>query len=696
MTTLAHKKPRRKNIQHSDPGKILDLVMSLTDDTCSEIQIKINTYLTEECEAELVVPVIVHRERKEAFIEVVGIAALQRKMKIHLSSKLIDTLKTNVEQTDLLSNFGEDFQSILIPVASLDTLLKIAMDQAKQLTKAEQCIVWLVDVDNMQLYESCSTYKDESSGRRFPLGMGIAGEVIKTGGLINTRVPQEHPAYNPAIDGIPNLECSVKFQRIARTVGRFPSTPQRAIIPPQMGSSRAHRSRERGSGLQNILCFPIREQTGIIGVGQLINKITDPYFDGMDEEMALAFSIYCGVCILHSVVYQKIQEAHIRNALANELIMYHMKVTDAEVSRMLACTGFHQHPHVTTLHFNPRALPLRELPCYAAKMFADLGYDEKFNIKPPKISRFILYVKKGYRDVPYHSWTHAFNVGQWAFAALMNYKLVAHGYFTDLQALMYLVAAFMHDIDHRGTTNSFQIHGETTLAALYSSEGSVMERHHLAQAMCILNTEGCDILESLPRRDYDRAIMMLRDNILATDLANYFKNFDEYKIVSMDYQKSNRTHFAALQALLMNAADLGDQLKDWGCVKKTAAAVLTEFFKQGELEKMRGDSPTSAMDSDKCFIPELEIQFLQTICLPLYDLIGKIIPKAAVCTKIIENHMERWEASKPVFAEVPLTAGLSVLLSPELDTLIEINLKEAGKGDLMESETIPDTNTTIT
>lgn len=50
-----------------------------------------------------------------------------------------------------------------------------------------------------------------------------------------------------------------------------------------------------------------------------------------------------------------------------------------------------------------------------------------------------------------------------------------------------------------------------------------MERHHLAQAMCILNTEGCDILESLPRRDYDRAIMLLRDYILASDLANYFK-----------------------------------------------------------------------------------------------------------------------------------------------------------------------------
>jgi hypothetical protein len=64
---------------------------------------------------------------------------------------------------------------------------------------------------------------------------------------------------------------------------------------------------------------------------------------------------------------------------------------------------------------------------------------------------------------------------------------------------------------------------ETTLAALYSSEGSVMERHHLSQAMCILNTEGCDILETLPRKEYDRALMLLKDYILASDLANYFK-----------------------------------------------------------------------------------------------------------------------------------------------------------------------------
>ena len=36
---------------------------------------------------------------------------------------------------------------------------------------------------------------------------------------------------------------------------------------------------------------------------------------------------------------------------------------------------------------------------------------------------------------------------------------------------------------------SLKISSNSVLAALYSSEGSVMERHHFAQSMCILNTE---------------------------------------------------------------------------------------------------------------------------------------------------------------------------------------------------------------
>lgn len=52
------------------------------------------------------------------------------------------------------------------------------------------------------------------------------------------------------------------------------------------------------------------------------------------------------------------------------------------------------------------------------------------------------------------------------------------------------------------------------------------------------------------------------------------------------------------------------------------AAVLTEYFKQGDMEKSRGAPALSIMDRDKCFIPELEKEFLVTTCVPLYRLVA--------------------------------------------------------------------------
>lgn len=37
--------------------------------------------------------------------------------------------------------------------------------------------------------------------------------------------------------------------------------------------------------------------------------------------------------------------------------------------------------------------------------------------------RFLITVKRNYRDVPYHNWRHAFNVAQVMFAIMMVNKL---------------------------------------------------------------------------------------------------------------------------------------------------------------------------------------------------------------------------------------------------------------------------------
>ena len=74
-------------------------------------------------------------------------------------------------------------------------------------------------------------------------------------------------------------------------------------------------------------------------------------------------------------------------------------------------------------------------------------------------------------------------MAHFVYLVLQNSSLLARGLLTHLEAFALMIAAMCHDLDHRGTNNSYQISSNSVLACLYSSEGSVMERHHFAQSM---------------------------------------------------------------------------------------------------------------------------------------------------------------------------------------------------------------------
>ena len=49
-------------------------------------------------------------------------------------------------------------------------------------------------------------------------------------------------------------------------------------------------------------------------------------------------------------------------------------------------------------------------------MFQDMGLVKKWKIPTDVLVRFVLMVKNGYRDPPYHNWMHAFSVAQFCYA----------------------------------------------------------------------------------------------------------------------------------------------------------------------------------------------------------------------------------------------------------------------------------------
>lgn len=110
----------------------------------------------------------------------------------------------------------------------------------------------------------------------------------------------------------------------------------------------------------------------------------------------------------------------------------------------------------------------------------DMDLVERFHIDYQVMCRWLLSVKKNYRSVTYHNWRHAFNVAQMMFSIItvsvvkincilwlcLNTNIFLFQatqwwkIFGDLECLALIIACLCHDLDHRGTNNSFQIKWE--------------------------------------------------------------------------------------------------------------------------------------------------------------------------------------------------------------------------------------------
>ncbi|XP_069496347.1 cGMP-dependent 3',5'-cyclic phosphodiesterase isoform X1 [Ambystoma mexicanum] len=518
----------------------------------------------------------------------------------------------------------------------VSVLLQEIITEARNLSNAEICSVFLLEKYSHELVAKVfdgGVVDDDSYEIRIPADQGIAGHVATTGQILNIKDAYSHPLFYRGVDD------------------------------------------STGFRTRNILCFPIKNESNeVIGVAELVNKINGPGFTKFDEDLATAFSIYCGISIAHSLLYKKVHEAQFRSHLANEMMMYHMKVSEEE-SKKLLIYGIQPvseiDPEFANFSYTPRSLPEDDTSMAILSMFKDMGFVNNYKLDRQTLGRFCLMVKKGYRDPPYHNWMHAFSVSHFCYLLYKNLELSK--YLEDIEIFALFVSCMCHDLDHRGTNNSFQVASKSVLAALYSSEGSVMERHHFAQAIAILNSSGCNIFDQFSRKDYQRMLDLMREIILATDLAHHLRIFkDLQKMANVGYDPKNKNHHSLLLCLLMTSCDLSDQTKGWKTTRKIAELIYKEFFSQGDLEKAMGNRPSEMMDREKAYIPELQISFMEHIAMPIYKLLQELFPKSAELYERVAANKVQWAQVSHKFTIRGLPSNNSLdFLDEEYDLMQE-------------------------
>ncbi|KAK7873303.1 hypothetical protein R5R35_011363 [Gryllus longicercus] len=505
-------------------------------------------------------------------------------------------------------------KSIFQDMVSIDALVMKIMNFAQRLVDADRASLFLVDSKTKELYarifdvgvsdvvENAGELVDEAGAKqpssreiRFPLGTGIAGQVALTGEILNIDDAYSDPRFNRMVDQL------------------------------------------TGYHTQSILCMPIFIRGVVIGVVQMVNKHVGT-FTKEDEEAFETFAVYCGLALHHAKLYDKIARSEQKYRVALEVLSYHNTCSEDEVEKMHAQGIPDSIPGVDDYYFSVFALDDYEKARHAIFMFQDLFGLSRFDTD--SVIRFTLTVKKNYRRVPYHNWTHGFAV------ANSMYSIIKHapGVFSPNECLALFIAALCHDLDHRGKNNKFMLETESPLAAIYST--STMEHHHFNQTVTILQQKGHNIFSKLSNSEYKQVLGLMKHCILATDLAVFFPNRAKVNQLLADnsFNWNSSSHRLLLQAITMTASDLSASAKPWELQVETVKVIFEEFYEQGDAERANGLQPIPMMDRNQ---PDQQassqVGFLTGICLPCYTLMDQLIPSTRPMLEQCKANLKRWQ-----------------------------------------------------
>ncbi|XP_074253265.1 cAMP and cAMP-inhibited cGMP 3',5'-cyclic phosphodiesterase 10A isoform X2 [Saimiri boliviensis] len=509
------------------------------------------------------------------------------------------------KQTELNDFLLDVSKTYFDNIVAIDSLLEHIMIYAKNLVNADRCALFQVDHKNKELYSDLFDIGEEKEGKpvfkktkeiRFSIEKGIAGQVARTGEVLNIPDAYADPRFNREVDLY------------------------------------------TGYTTRNILCMPIVSRGSVIGVVQMVNKISGSAFSKTDENNFKMFAVFCALALHCANMYHRIRHSECIYRVTMEKLSYHSICTAEEWQGLMQFTlPVRLCKEIELFHFDIGPFENMWPGIFVYMVHRSCG-TSCFELE--KLCRFIMSVKKNYRRVPYHNWKHAVTVAHCMYAILQN----NHTLFTDLERKGLLIACLCHDLDHRGFSNSYLQKFDHPLAALYST--STMEQHHFSQTVSILQLEGHNIFSTLSSSEYEQVLEIIRKAIIATDLALYFGNRKQleemYQTGSLNL--NNQSHRDRVIGLMMTACDLCSVTKLWPVTKLTANDIYAEFWAEGDEMKKLGIQPIPMMDRDKKDeVPQGQLGFYNAVAIPCYTTLTQILPPTEPLLKACRDNLSQWE-----------------------------------------------------
>lgn len=268
------------------------------------------------------------------------------------------------------------------------------------------------------------------------------------------------------------------------------------------------------------------------------------------------------------------------------------------------------------------------------ELFRKYNINKRFGIKQSTLVNFANAIEEEYQvsGAPYHNNIHACDVMVTVHQLLFQTQM-AH-WFSDLELFSMLFAAAIHDLAHTGQSNQFHINTKSTLALLYNDQ-AVLENHHISTAFRIMKTEeDKDLTASLNDAQYKEFRQNVIAMVLSTDMSTHFDKIKTIKsairmpkeywsnvLVDKSAEYPRTMEKIRIMELLLHSADLSNCVKPWKFHSKSAALLLEEFFRQGDIERAN-DIPVSLLcDRLNTNVPKSQIGFMAYIIEPTFAIL---------------------------------------------------------------------------
>jgi 3',5'-cyclic-nucleotide phosphodiesterase len=273
-------------------------------------------------------------------------------------------------------------------------------------------------------------------------------------------------------------------------------------------------------------------------------------------------------------------------------------------------------------------------------LFVKYDLLNKFNIPEDILINFLKEIESGYHPNPYHNSMHAADVLQ--VLHFIIYKGGLSALMTDEDILAAIISAIIHDYDHPGLNNAFQINTQSYLATLYNDR-AVLENHHCAQAFELMRSPQYNILQNIPLDQRKEVRDTIVDMLLATDMGQHAKVVGRFKSrLEVDTKFVTRDDIRLAMQMSIKISDVSNPARPLYLYLRWSDQINIEFWAQGDREKELKVQVSPLMDRTTAVVGKGQVAFYNYVVEPMYKAFYQLLPNMQFTWKHMERNKNYW------------------------------------------------------